>query len=222
MSTTNFLNEFLLKNRSIPELSQIYHHVYFKKNDGGYFGANDSILHYFDLPDHSQLLQLKEIEVLPSIEIYNAVLNNDELVKKSECPNVFYEQGFISIKSPLYNGTNIVGLLGISLKMEQYSLGDFNSIISIINTIFQQSLSNEISEINCINKKPLSINLTPREIDCLRLYMKGYTIKNIAKYLNLSSRSIEFYMVNIKNKFGVNKRSELLPLAFEYYPNLME
>lgn len=54
------------------------------------------------------------------------------------------------------------------------------------------------------------VALTHKEIDCLALLRKGYPNKVIAKLLGNSPRTIEFHLTNIKNKFGVSYKSELL------------
>ena len=55
--------------------------------------------------------------------------------------------------------------------------------------------------------------LTNKEIDCLALFKKGYSNKVIANLLGNSPRTIEFHLANIKNKFNVSYKSELLDKA---------
>ena len=49
-----------------------------------------------------------------------------------------------------------------------------------------------------------------RELSCLYFLREGLTAKGIAKKLNLSSRTIESYLVNIKNKLGLHTKEELI------------
>ncbi len=56
------------------------------------------------------------------------------------------------------------------------------------------------------------IYVTRRETDCLRLLQKKLTNKEISENLNISVRTVEFYMNNIKMKFQVSKRSQLMAL----------
>lgn len=52
--------------------------------------------------------------------------------------------------------------------------------------------------------------LTKRERDCAYYLCLGMTAREIAKQLKLSQRTIESYLVNIKDKFCVSRKSELI------------
>ena len=57
------------------------------------------------------------------------------------------------------------------------------------------------------------IYLTPREYDCLKVLQEGKTIKEIARDMQLSPRTVEFYLKNLKVKFGCKSKTELLALV---------
>jgi DNA-binding CsgD family transcriptional regulator len=52
--------------------------------------------------------------------------------------------------------------------------------------------------------------LSQREYECLCYATKSYSLKEIAKRMNLSPRTIETYLDSVKNKLGVEKRSDLV------------
>jgi DNA-binding CsgD family transcriptional regulator len=54
------------------------------------------------------------------------------------------------------------------------------------------------------------IQLSPREISCIHYLLKGKTAKEIANHLNLSYRTIEYYLENIRNKTGCRNKYELI------------
>ncbi len=54
------------------------------------------------------------------------------------------------------------------------------------------------------------IKFTHRESQCLALLLYGKTTKEIADILCLSPRTIGFYVNNIKQKAGLNKKAILL------------
>lgn len=68
-------------------------------------------------------------------------------------------------------------------------------------------------EIN-FSKTDILINkensLTKREKECAKYICKGYTLKEIAALLNLSSRTVETHINNIKIKFNMRKKSDLI------------
>ena len=53
-------------------------------------------------------------------------------------------------------------------------------------------------------------HLTPRENQCLFYLTQGWDTKSIAKHLNLSTRTIESYILKIKQKHGVRTILQLL------------
>lgn len=59
--------------------------------------------------------------------------------------------------------------------------------------------------------------LSTREKECLSLYRKGETAQSIAQNLDLSSRTVESYLENIKNKLSCMTRKELIQKANELF-----
>ena len=52
--------------------------------------------------------------------------------------------------------------------------------------------------------------LTPRELDCLYYALIGFTAKVTARLLNISHRTVETHIENIKNKTGCFSRLEII------------
>lgn len=67
-------------------------------------------------------------------------------------------------------------------------------------------------------KMPRSIlrqpKLSKREKECLNLYLSGFTAKEIGEELQISYRTVEFYMGNIRNKLSCHKKSDLFALLY--------
>ncbi len=57
---------------------------------------------------------------------------------------------------------------------------------------------------------PASVHLTPRERDCLDLLLQGLPTSVIARRLGLTARGVQFHVENIKAKYGVKTRLQLL------------
>ncbi len=57
--------------------------------------------------------------------------------------------------------------------------------------------------------------LSPREQEVLTLLAHGYTDKEIGRMLNISQRTVKFHVANIKAKFGVSSRVEIVRVALE-------
>jgi two-component system response regulator NreC len=59
-------------------------------------------------------------------------------------------------------------------------------------------------------------DLTPREIDVLRLLARGNTNRQIADLLSLSVRTVENHRANLLGKLGLSSRVELVSYAEEH------
>lgn len=55
-----------------------------------------------------------------------------------------------------------------------------------------------------------NIYFTQREVDCMKLLMRGNTINGTALKLGLSHRTIEFYVKNMKMKLRCTSKAELI------------
>lgn len=64
-----------------------------------------------------------------------------------------------------------------------------------------------------INAKQ-NISLTPREKQCLHWYRLGKTAKETARVLNISPRTVEEYLDNIKRKLGCRNKRDLLNILY--------
>lgn len=55
-----------------------------------------------------------------------------------------------------------------------------------------------------------NINFNAREIDCVTLLKKGFTVKKMSGALSLSPRTVEDYIVTIRQKLGCQKKSDII------------
>lgn len=53
-----------------------------------------------------------------------------------------------------------------------------------------------------------------RELDCLTLYGRGFTITRIGELLEISSRTVETHLESVKNRFGLSCRDDLAELCY--------
>lgn len=58
--------------------------------------------------------------------------------------------------------------------------------------------------------------MTSREKACLELVAQGYTMKNAAKRLAISHRTVEQHLRNIKDKLGLTTKNQLVEIWHEY------
>lgn len=67
-----------------------------------------------------------------------------------------------------------------------------------------------------------SLYFTKREAECMVLLLRGKTINSVATKLNLSPRTVEYYVKNMKIKVGCRTKFELIDLIYasEFMKNI--
>ncbi len=114
----------------------------------------------------------------------------NKLVSDTQKAHLFYNRmhqahstwlDLITIKIPIYHVNNtLAGVLGISHYVEKRTALPAHEM-----------------------------GLTKREIECIYLLLDGNTYKEIAKKMNISSRTVESYIVNVKNKLACESSHDL-------------
>jgi DNA-binding CsgD family transcriptional regulator len=110
---------------------------------------------------------------------------------------------FLSVKSPWYNANNeIIGVFGCSIVLGEQSLAE-----SLL----------QITELGLLNPSGFMLNstvipsiLSERESLCVYHLCKGYTMKEIAKMVGLSPKTVETYIDRAKQKLHCQNKAELI------------
>lgn len=153
------------------------------------------------------------------------VIANDITVMKSERP-IIVEESFIrpdgrqfksiSFKFPCYQNDKISGVFGISIMqslVDQVNIADKLSVLASIGLInlFHENSGNLLQR-NSIK----DIYLSDVEKSILSLLVQGGTAKIIGRKLNLSHRTIEHYLAQLKLKTNTSSKRELKEWAAIY------
>lgn len=166
------------------------------------------------LNDYKNLFGLDHFIFIPRIcahyteyYIFAAALNNHGIVN-------FYLNQMDVLEQFIHDFQNKAGKL--------ITQGDLNKLIIPENMRLQlngsPSLINQMSDdAVTIKNQPLIlhyqgniIKLSPRELECLQLLKSGYTAKETAQQFGLSYRTVEHHINNIKLKFGLNRKSDVI------------
>jgi DNA-binding CsgD family transcriptional regulator len=145
----------------------------------------------------------REVLTLNSVKIFD-----EKYIRKDG-----NQQQFLSVKCPWYDQNDkINGICGFSIVLGQHSLANSLSFITQLNLLNQlSSVHQEMFNF----KRALTSQLTKREMDCLHLTVKGFTAKRIARELNISFRTVEEYLANIRIKLGATSKSQLIEMVLE-------
>lgn len=148
--------------------------------------------------------------------------HNSELINNTKRMMIYEEDGVrlddlffgtISFKFPIYNSENkITGIFGISALTDNSTFTEAEPFSIALQRIINTGLikPNITKDSLLFGRKINNIYLSRQEINCLRLLVAGKTFKLTAQALNLSPRTVEHYIDNIKYKLNVKSKSELI------------
>lgn len=142
-------------------------------------------------------------------DLTNSIINNLYLFKKFI--HYFHEEAGDVLKQMRKNSVDIAAEC-------QKSFYEPTSYFDAL-----ASNSNPLSFSDQIDPKRFEMlnSLSVREKECLKWFLKGLSAPQIGKKIHLSSRTVEFYMNNIKNKLCCNTKQELFEVLLNSRDFLM-
>ncbi len=172
--------------------------------DSVYQSVGKSILDVGKKETAEQLIEnCKEVITLDSVKIFE----EQHLRKDGN------QHQFLSIKCPWYDESDkILGICGFSIVLGKHALANSLTMISKLGLLNQSSPSQQTT---FHLKNSITDQLSKRELDCLHYTVKGLSAKRIARELNISFRTVEEYITNIRYKLGAQSKAELIEMALE-------
>lgn len=156
------------------------------------------------------------------------IVCNDKMIIFDEVTNRL--DGFhfevVSFNFPVYNASNeLIAIFGMSPLYDNSVDSATDNFIDALNKIINLGI---IQSHTILASKLLpgiciaGIYLSRREVQCLQLLIAGKTSQLIGQLLHLSPRTIEHYLVNIKNKLNVRTKAELIEKVLqEIWPDML-
>lgn len=173
-----------------------------KDRNHKFLEVNDFFASEIGFKNRSDLQGLTDADLYP--ESFSKPIHfNDKKIIQSRTPSSFYESAMIP---------NYWKIDAISYKTPLRSLYSkkINGVI-FFSVILNKGSSNSHFLPETESKKIKSnLLLTARQVDCLKCFIKGMTMKQVGKTLNLSPRTIEHYLEIIKIKLNCKTRNELI------------
>lgn len=194
-------------------LEQLPGYIGWKDTEFKHIGCNANLAYVLSLDSPSKILGLKDESLSGCTEeLFHFHRNNDVLVLNGETVTHIHRSTppydgslFYSIKKPLYDAQkNIIGLI---YHCQLYELNNFFSYIhknknSTSRYLLPSHYRMEVFSNPC--------QLSTRELEVIFCLLHGMSALQISECLNLSKRTVEGYIENIKCKFGSQNKTELL------------
>jgi DNA-binding CsgD family transcriptional regulator len=238
MASTKKKNEIITLNGDI-NLTVLEQLVYFipgivcwKNKEGEYLGCNETMAAILNLNSPDDIVGKTLYEIMPK-KYAKPLLRNDHEVISANSEKIVEEVSFdihgnetnyLARKVPLRNKEGgVIGLLALSLPIAEQEKIEKGLKLE------QPVLSNDHKNTTTVGKlletfdlkryylagEYEGIYLTKREAQCINYLAKGNTAKQMGKILNLSPRTIEFYIENAKHKLNCHTQTELIAKAIE-------
>ncbi|MFT3741526.1 MAG: LuxR C-terminal-related transcriptional regulator [Gammaproteobacteria bacterium] len=198
----------------IDQMNQI---VFFKNINFKYAYCNDKLVSFSKLKNHKHILSKEDYE-LPWAEDANFYRNIDKEVLLGKEMKILLEvrvasgdkiaalQNKIAIKNP--ETGNVIGIMVSMSEIYNSSTNEFLAQIKIRDSI---NIINKIQiPINYKLQNYDKYNFSARESECLFYVLRGMTTKMIAEILNRSPRTVEKFILSIKNKMGCTYKTEVI------------
>ena len=217
-------DEDSITSPSIKDLFEMPFNVYFLDTQSVIRNMSDrtaSICGFQDKTDaigNTARAVCKKISADFSIQHNNEVMSNNLIIIKDEhfLRLDDFEFHDLSIKLPLLNNDGkVIGVFGCSIIK--------NSLAQSLNFLLRTGLlvsSNNISSqydpgyliqlLSTEYKQPI----LKREAECLALLLRGKSARETGIELNLSQRTVEYYLDSLKDKLNVRKKSEIVGTIF--------
>lgn len=185
-----------------------------------YKNANSVFIKLFDVKDIYFLIGKTDYDMpCAAKDLADMFRRGDSQVIKEQKPIRFLEiikvknnqmRMLIVTKSPHLNSKRkVVGVFGHAIDVT-------NSFFKIGHILMGINI-NKSNQIMCndFDHSKIKNNLTSRQTEVLFFLLRNKTAKEIARFLNLKPRTVEFYIGNIKKKFGCKTKSDLFEKASE-------
>lgn len=195
--------------------------VYFLNTDSIVQRANESVAaaHHFLSP--REMVGKSVFDLYETTSAYQArindlyVMQNDMVKITEELADLQDSKDHFSnltIEAPWYDERqHIQGVFGCSIILGQHALD--KALRTISNLGLLEPGRGKCSK---FNKHHIhGVPVTPREMTCLYAYVRGKSARLIAEQLNISRRTVEHHLENLRRKFNAKNKAELIEMVID-------
>ncbi|MBL4647663.1 MAG: PAS domain-containing protein [Gammaproteobacteria bacterium] len=199
-------------------LKQIPGCVAWKDLELKYLGANQNLLAAMKLQHQTELIGRDDAQLNMNSSTEDAMFHQQDLLAlQGHSLEIIHAvkdaqadaHTCFLLKGPLRNEQQKI--VGIIYHCTPWSQPNLFVELKKIDQKYQSAA--EIADYYVLDSHHNPGKLSTRELECLFLQLRGKTAKQIAQILQLSKRTIEYYIDNIKSKLGCQNKAELLVTA---------
>jgi DNA-binding CsgD family transcriptional regulator len=203
--------------RSVASLSSLPFNFYFLNLVGSTLLMNQQCVEVCGFQSSDESLGKSLFDVSNAASAAKLMRNSAEVIVENKI-KIFEEENirndgvslkFLSVKSPWYDDANqIKGTFGCSIVLGTQSLGESLQQIADLGLLNPTNHAFSTNVIPCMTQN--SEILSERESLCVWHLCKGYTMKETAKIVGLSPKTVETYIDRAKQKFKCKNKAELI------------
>lgn len=209
-------------NRTIDSIFKLPFNFYFLDKASAILHINEIAANYCSFNSKEDAIGRSMSDVC-SKESVKVILEHDqETIRKKELIIVEeywdrsdnFKVGGISVKLPWYSDREeVIGVFGFTM-IGSYT---YAYIVHLANRIGLPFLAKKIAQFAAFNPeaKIYGTALTARQAECMYFLIRGKSAKEIGRILTLSSRTIETYLENLKDKLKCQGTAELIEMAID-------
>jgi|SRR5579862_557689 len=196
-------------------INQLLGNVGWKDKEFRHLGCNNNLANSLNLKFPEDIIGLKDSDLPTHTEQdIRFHLENDKLALAGKTIKVVhsYQDLFYFItKKPLKDINERT--IGVIYHCQELANPDFFFHLNRMDKKYL--LRNKDRSYFNIQSDHNPFQLSQRQKECVFYMLRGKTTKQIAEILNLSKRTVDFYIENIKNKIACHAKSELLIALIE-------
>jgi DNA-binding CsgD family transcriptional regulator len=183
----NHTNHLKIEDINFDALVKLPIIIFCKDTTSKYLWCNQTILNDGNLTSMNELINHTDnADHLPWQKAATTLQTSDQECLKTRRNKTYYEWAIQA------DGTYI--------NMQSQKIPLYNKMNKLIGLLGFSVITSQIQA------EPL----TPREQDCLHYTLQGMTAKDIANELNISRRTVESYLENVKDKWHCQNKAELI------------
>ena len=205
-------------NAKLPDSTN----VFLKSTCGNVLNINDSTMKTFNLST-SDIIGKNDYELFPTKASVKIMENDQNILKQNQLQFLIEQSSvsdtkpemFLSIKIPVQDlSNNIAGVMGVAFPLAKTDMVTITNAINSLEIFPSIPLIMPQAYITKKYKK-----FSKRETECAYYLVRGMTYKEIGNILNISTKTVEYNIDNMKTKLDCYKKSQLVSkILEEYFP----